>query len=75
MAQTRRVYIIHHTHDLEELDLLSSMTKVSKKLDLEVSYQALISRLLRAKKRTGKKLIRLKDKEGNPITIEVRDIE
>lgn len=75
MAQKRRVYIVHHTHEPVEQDILSNMSKVSESLDLDISYRALIARLHRAKERTGKQLIRLKDKEGKPITIEVREIE
>ena len=75
MAQKRRVYLIHYTHEPVEQEILSNMSKVTEKLDLDVSYGALIARLHRAKERTGKQLIRLKDKQGQPITIEVREIE
>lgn len=76
MAQKRRVYLIRYSHDpIEQQDALSSMSKVSKKLDLDISYRALVARLHRAKERTGKQQIRLKDNEGNPITIEVKEIE
>lgn len=75
MAQTRRIYIIHYTHEPVEQDVMSNMKKLADKLDTDVSYRALIARLHRAKERTGKQLIRLKDNNGQPITIEVRDIE
>ena len=75
MAQKRRVYMITYTHEPVEQDILSNMSKVSDKLDLDISYRALIARLHRAKERTGKQLIRVKDKHGQNITIEVRDIE
>lgn len=75
MAQRRRIYIIHHTHEPVEQDVLSNLTKVSEKLDVDLSYRALIARLHRAKERTGKQLIRLKDNNGKPITVEVREIE
>lgn len=75
MAQKRRVYLIHYTHEPVKQDILSNMSKVTEKLDLEISYRALIARLHRAKDRTGKQLIRVKDKQGQNITIEVRDIE
>ena len=75
MAQKRRVYLIRYSHDPLEQDALSSMSKVSDKLDLDISYRALIARLHRAKERTGKQLIRVKDNDGNPITIEVKDID
>lgn len=75
MPQKRRIYLIHHTHDPIDQDVVSSMSKVSDKLDLDISYRALVTRLHRAKERTGKQLIRIRDKNGNPITIEVREIE
>ena len=75
MPQKRRVYLIHYTHEPEEQDVLSNMSKVTKKLNLDISYGALIARLHRAKERTGKQLIRVKDKDGQAITIEIRDIE
>ncbi len=75
MAQKRRIYIIHYTHEPVEQDILSNMSKVSESLDLDISYRALIARLHRAKERTGKQLIRLKDKKGQAITVEVREIE
>lgn len=75
MPQKRRVYLIHYTHEPVEQDVLSNMSKVSNKLDLDISYRALIARLHRAKERTGKQLIRVKDKFGQLITIEIREIE
>ena len=75
MPQKRRVYLIQYTHEPVEQDVLSNMSKVSNKLDLDISYRALIARLHRAKERTGKQLIRVKDKSGKAITIEVREIE
>jgi len=75
MANKRRVYIIRHTHELPEEEFYSSLTKISKQLDLDLSYSALAERLRRAKERTGKHMIRLRDDDGNPIMVEVREIE
>lgn len=74
MPQKRRVYLVRYTHDPIEQDVFSNMSKISKTLDLDISYNALIARLHRAKKRTGRRLIRLRDKQGQPITLEVRDM-
>lgn len=75
MPQKRRVYLIHYTHEPVEQDILSNMAKLSDRLDLDLSYRALIARLHRAKERTGKQLIRVKDRKGQAITIEIREIE
>ena len=39
------------------------------------SYAALQQRIYRARKRTGKGVIRLKGKDGTLLTVEVRDLE
>ncbi len=75
MPQKRRIYLIHYTHEPVEQGVFSSMAKVSENLDLDLSYRALIGRLHRAKERTGKQLIRVRDNKGRPITIEVREVE
>ncbi|MEM9526012.1 MAG: hypothetical protein AAGA31_05335 [Bacteroidota bacterium] len=75
MSQKRRVYIVRKSHEPVEQQILSSMTKVSESMDLDFSYRALITRLHRAKERTGDQQIFVKDKEGNPFTIEVKEIE
>ena len=75
MAQKRRVYIITKSHDVPEQDVYSSMSKVADNLDADISYRALIARLHRAKNLKGEQRIRLKDNNGENITIEVREIE
>ena len=75
MTRKRRVYIIHRSSELPEQEILSNMDKIKENANVELTKEGLITRLHRAKLRTGKQLIRLKDKEGNPIIIEVRDVE
>ena len=75
MSRKRRVYIIRQTHDPVEDNVYSSLSKVADKLEDDLSYSALAGRLHRAKDRTGKSLIRLKDKDGNPITVEIKEVE
>lgn len=75
MSQKRRVYIVRRSHEPIEQEILSSMSKITENVDLDISYRALITRLHRAKERTGKQQIFVRDKEGNPFTIEVREIE
>jgi len=74
MAQKRRVYIVRPSHEPVEQDVYSSLTKISDQLDIDLNYGALNVRLHRAEKRTGKKMVRLRDKEGQPITIEVKEV-
>jgi len=75
ISSKRNVFLISYTHEPVEQDALSNLKKVSDKLDLGLSYQALRSRLYRAKLRTGKKLIRLEDNTGKKITIEIKEVE
>ncbi len=70
----RRVYIIIQGHEPVDQEVYSSLKKVSEEIEDGLSYQALSQRLQRAKARTGKHRLRMKDKNGNPITIEIRDI-
>ena len=75
MTRKRRVYIIRKSHEPIEEDAYSSLTKVSEELEVDLSYKALAQRLRTAKILTGKSLIRLKDENGNPITIEIKDVK
>ncbi len=75
MASKRRVYIIRESHEVPEDRIFSSLTKARKNLNADLSYSALSERLRRAKERTGKSLIRLKDKDGKAIMIEIREVE
>ena len=75
MPRKRRVYIVRHTHEPAEDEIYSSLTKVSKNLEADLSYSALGERLRRAKERTGKALIRMRDEDGNPIIVEIREVE
>lgn len=75
MSRKRRVYIIHRSHEVTEQDILSNMDKIKEKANVELTKEGLITRLHRAKLRTGKQIIRLKDKDDNPITIEVREVD
>jgi len=75
MPRKRRVYLIRKTHEPIEQEVLSNFSKVLDNIDLDISYFALTSRLRRAKERTGKALIRIKDENGNPITIEIREVD
>lgn len=51
------------------------MSKVVERAELGISYRALITRLHRAKESTGEQRILIEDTNGNPLTIEVREIE
>lgn len=51
------------------------MSKVAEAADIDLSYRALVTRLHRAKEQTGDQRIFLHDADGNPITIEVVEIE
>ena len=74
MTSKRRVYIIRHSHEAVEEETYSSLTKVSKNLNFDLSYSALGERLRRAKERTGKSLIRIRDNDNNPIIVEIREV-
>ena len=76
MAQKRRVYLLRHSHDPVDQDAYSSLKYLVEEADLDLSYRGVISRLHRAKetREDRKQLIRLRDKKGNPITIEVQDV-
>lgn len=54
MSRKRRVYIIHKTHKPLDQEILSNLNKVVGKLDTDISYKALASRIQRARERTGK---------------------
>jgi len=71
----RRVYIIRHTDTPPDDEMYSSLTKVSKNLKADLSYNALAERLRKARLHKGKSLIHLKDECGNPIIVEVRELE
>ena len=71
----RRVYIITEGHEPVRQEVHSSLRKVAKEIEEDLSYHALSQRLQRAKARTGKSIVRIKDKEGNPITVEIREIK
>ena len=81
MAQKRRVYIVRKTHDPIEDEVYSSLKKLVDELDTDVNYDAIVARLYRAKKRlkketgTDKQIIRMRDNSGNPITIEIKDLQ
>ena len=62
MAKKRRVYLIRYTHETVKQETLSNMKKVKEILDTDIPYSTLVTKLNRAKERTGKQLIRLKDK-------------
>ena len=75
---TKRVYIITESKEIPPQKYYSNLSKLSEEAPEEYdlpSYDALYKRLKRAKERTGKALIRLKDNAGKAITIEVRDLE
>lgn len=71
----RRVYIIREGHEPVNEEAYSSLKKVTEEIEEDLSYQALSLRLRRAKSRTGKSVVRIKDKEGNPITVEIREVK
>lgn len=75
MSRKRRVYLVRKTHEPIEQEVLSNFSKILDNIDLDISYSALTSRLKRAKERTGHSLIRIKDDSGNPLTIEVREVD
>jgi hypothetical protein len=72
---TKRVYIVHHSHEPVESDCYSSLLKLANELNLNLSYKGLASKISRAEKRTNKKMIRIKDVEGNRITVEIQEIK
>lgn len=71
----RRVYIITEGHEPQKQEVYSSMKKVSAQVDEDISYHALFQRLQRAKARTGKSKVFIKDKDEKPITVEIREIQ
>ncbi len=75
MASKRRVYVIRHSHEAVKEETYSSLTKVSKNLNFDLSYSALGERLRRAKERTGSSLIRIRDNDNNPIIVEIREVK
>jgi ABC-type phosphate transport system auxiliary subunit len=75
MNQKRRVYIVRQSHDQVDQKILSSMAKITEAADIDLSYRALVTRLHRVKEQTGEQRILLHDVDGNPITIEVVEIE
>ncbi|MCB0633836.1 MAG: hypothetical protein KDD15_29095 [Lewinella sp.] len=76
MTQKRRVYLLRHSHDPVDQDIYSSLKYLVEQAGIDLSYRGVISRLHRAKetREDGKQIIRLRDKQGNPITIEIQDI-
>jgi len=75
---TKRVYIITESKDIPPQKFFSNLTKLTDEASDEYdlpSYDALYKRLARARDRTGRAMIRMKDKNGKTITIEVRDLE
>ena len=71
----RRIYIVTEGHEPVQNEAYSSLKKVSEIIQDDVSYYALSHRLQRAKARTGNSKIRMKDKDGNPITVEIIEIK
>jgi len=71
----KRIYIVTQGHEPVDNEAYSSMKKVSEIIQDDVSYYALSHRLQRAKLRTGKSKIFIEDKDGNPITVEIREIK
>ena len=75
---TKRIYSITESHEIPPQHHYSSLQKLVEEMTEEYdlpSYHALTKRLQRAKKRTGKAVIRLKGKGGKLISIEVKDLE
>jgi len=74
----KRIYIITESHEIPPQEQYTNLIKLHEELQDEYdlpSLNALHKRLQRAKKRTGKSLIRLKDKSGKEVTIEIRDVK
>lgn len=75
---TKRIYSITESHELPPQQHFSNLEKLVDNLGEEYdlpSYDALSKRLQRAKKRTGKAIIRLKSKTGTLLTIEVQELQ
>ena len=75
---TERVYIISEQKDPTPSRVFSNLQKIVESLGDEYelpSYAALQSRLYRARKRTGKGVVRIKKKDGTFLLIEVKDVE
>ena len=75
----RRVYLITEGHDTNPKRAFSGLKKLVAELSEDYdlpSYNAVMQRLYRAKKRTGQARIVVTSKDGNrKYTIEVKDIE
>jgi len=75
---TKRIYSIIESHENPPQQHFSNLEKLVENLGEEYdlpSYHALSKRLQRAKKRTGKAIIRLKSKTGTLLTIQVQDLQ
>ena len=75
MDKSRRVCLVIEGHEPVNQVIYSSMKSMMEHEDIDLSYRALISRLHRAKSIKGKQSIKLKNRNGDPITIEIRPIE
>lgn len=72
----RRIYIITEGQELPPQRTFSNLKKLVEESEYDLpSLEALHKRIQRARKRTGKSIIRLKDDQGNPLIIEVKDLE
>ena len=74
---TKRIYIITEGHDVPPQEFFLSIKKLAdaEGEELDLSYGAMKQRLQRAKKRTGKSVIKVKDKKGQKFTISVVELE
>jgi len=73
----KRIYIITESHEVPPQRLFTNLRMLTEEAgdDYDLpSYSALYKRLERTRNRTGKSILRLKDKDGNPITVEIREI-
>ena len=79
LMATERVYIITEEKEPPPQRVFSNLKKLIEsfsKSEYDIpTYSALQSRLYRARKRTGKSIIRLKKKDGTFLMIELKDVE
>lgn len=75
---TERVYTIIKQKEAPPMRVFSNLQKLVEELSKEhelPSYTAIQKRLYRARKRTGKAAIRIKNEDGSFLLIEVKDLE
>ena len=75
---TERVYIITKHEEPPPQEVFSNLEKLVDSLKDEYdipSYDALRQRLYRARKRTGKGILRLKAKDGTFLVIEIKGVQ